>query len=114
MSRGIKGPLTEQEAQVLAILHEHIGNKHGISAQALAWRAGVRERQLRALVSNLRERGVGICGTPSTGYFIAETAEEVEKTCQFHRDRAMHSLHIEARLRRIPLPDLLGQLKIPT
>ena len=43
-----------------------------------------------------------------------QTAEELESCCAFLRARAMHSLMIEARLRRLPLPDLLGQLKLPT
>jgi hypothetical protein len=92
----------------------HIGASRGIGARALAGALGVRERVLRLLISDAREDGIAIAGTPDTGYFIAETAAELEDCCAFLRSRAMHSLHIEAQLRRMPLADLLGQLHLPT
>lgn len=99
---------------LLGYLQLHIGAQKGISAQALADLAGCNKRQVRDLVTALRIEGVAVCGHPSTGYFIAETAEELEQTLRFLRDRAMHSLVLESKLRRVPLVDLLGQLKLPT
>lgn len=98
--------------QVLAL--QHSGAANGISAARLAARVGVGERMLRTLVSLAREDGIAIAGTPSTGYYIAETAQELQLCCAFLRSRAMHSLRIEAQLRRQPLADLLGQLRLPT
>lgn len=98
--------------QVLAV--NHTGAAHGVGAVALAARLQCNERTLRSLVSEARECGTAIAGTPETGYFIAETADELQACCSFLRSRAMHSLHIEAQLRRIPLADLLGQLHLPT
>lgn len=92
----------------------HLGHDRGIRAADLARALGVRERVLRQLVSDAREDGIAIAGTPTDGYFLAETAEELEVCCNFLRSRALHSLHIEAQLRRIPLADLLGQLHLPT
>ncbi|MFG6462278.1 hypothetical protein ACG04Q_11920 [Roseateles sp. DXS20W] len=92
----------------------HCGQARGIRARDLARVLGLRERVLRQLVSDAREDGVAIAGTPESGYFIAETAAELEACCHFLRARALHSLHIEAQLRRIPLADLLGQLRLPT
>lgn len=69
---------------------------------------------MRVLVSELREDGHAICGTPADGYYIAANADELQHTCDFLRSRAMHSLVLEARLKRIPLVDLLGQLRLPT
>lgn len=93
---------------------DHRGSANGIGAKPLAEKLGIHERQLRTLVSLAREDGVAIVGTPETGYFIAETALELEQCCAFLRARAMHSLRIESRLRNIPLPDLLGQLHLNT
>jgi len=98
--------------QVLA--SSHTGAANGIGATALAARCCTSERMLRTLISEARAEGMAIAGTPSTGYYIAETAEELQQCCAFLRSRAMHSLHIEAQLRRIPLADLLGQLHLPT
>lgn len=98
--------------KVLEALSRHVGREHGITAAALAREAGVSERKLREAISALREDGIAVCGHPKTGYFIAETAEELEESCRFLRSRAMHSLMLEARLRRIPLPELLGQIRL--
>lgn len=73
-------------AFVLTILSRHIGKGHGHA----------------------------ICGTPTDGYYIAATAEELNATCEFLHNRAMHSLTLESKLRKIPLSDLIGQLHLPT
>lgn len=99
---------------VLAALQRHIGRRNGISAKALADTLGCDERSLRKIISELREEGTAVAAHPDYGYFMAETAEDLELCCAFLRARAMHSLHLEAQLRRIPLPDLLGQLKLRT
>lgn len=99
---------------VQALARDHKGASRGVSARVLAARLGITERLLRSLVSAAREDGTAICGTPSTGYYVAETAAELEDCCRFLRERALHSLHIESRLRNIPLPDLLGQLHLNT
>jgi biotin operon repressor len=99
---------------LIAELQRHIGAARGISVEALAHVLDVNERQVRHLVSESREEGVAICAHPQHGYFIAETAEELEDCCAFLRGRALHSLRLEARLRKISLVDLLGQLRLQT
>lgn len=112
-------PLGQQRdalrAQLIALMSKrHMGRRRGISATALAAKLAITERTLRHLISDAREEGVAIVGTPETGYYIARTAGELEECCRFLRARAMHSLAIEARLRRIALPELLGQLRVGT
>lgn len=96
------------------ILARHIGRNNGVTAEALARELGCLPRQVRTLVSELRLDGVAVCGKPQTGYYIAANAEELEETCQFLRTRAMHSLKLESNLRRMPLEDLVGQLRLNT
>lgn len=100
--------------QLLTALSGHIGREKGITARRLCARLDVTERQVRSLISEARESGHAICGHPRDGYYIAATAEELEETCQFLRNRAMHSLTLESRLRKTPLVELLGQLNLPT
>ncbi len=100
--------------QLLALLAHHIGKGNGIGVKQLAEQLSTQERHIRTLVSELREEGHAVCGTPSDGYYIAANSDELQQTCEFLRNRAMHSLGLEAKLRRIPLPDLLGQLHLPT
>ncbi|XAI95651.1 hypothetical protein [Microcystis phage Mae-JY22] len=100
--------------QLLTLLSDRIGRKNGQRVRDLAYNLRCSERLVRTLVTELREDGVAVCGHPTTGYFIAETAEELEECCQFLRRRALHSLGLEARLRKMPLPDLIGQLHLRT
>lgn len=99
---------------VLTVLSRHIGSGNGLSMRELEQQLDMLPRQIRQHVSDLREDGHAICGHPKRGYYIAETAEELQHTCEFLRSRAMHSLILESRLRKIPLSDLIGQLHLPT
>lgn len=98
--------------QVMGISHQ--GRANGIRADLLAGLLGITDRLLRSLISDARTEGTAIVGTPETGYYIAQTGDELEECCRFLRSRALHSLTIEARLRRVALPELLGQLKVNT
>jgi hypothetical protein len=106
---------------VLAALARHVGRDKGVRIQELVYeitgetlRSEGAERKVRELVSELRESGVAICAYPGDGYYIAGSAEELEQCCAFLRSRAMHSLVLESRLRKITLPELLGQLRLET
>lgn len=106
--------MTPNKDQLLAILSSHVGRGKGITAVQLANSIDTYSRQVRTLITELRLDGIAICGTPESGYYIAETAEELEDTCQFLRGRALHSLHLEACLRKVPLADLVGQMRLKT
>jgi biotin operon repressor len=100
--------------ELLSALTGHIGKANGISADHLAQVLGCNARKVRVYISQARRDGAAVCGTPETGYYIAANAEELEETCQFLRSRALHSLSLEAVLRRVPLVDLIGQLHLRT
>jgi biotin operon repressor len=104
----------DQKAAVLAALQGHIGAAHGVTAKDLAMWVGTSDREVRAQVSALREEGIAVCGHPRTGYFIAQTPAELQTTVEYLTSRALHSLRLASRLTRIPLPDLIGQLKLKT
>lgn len=105
--------LTVQVLNALGVAHR--GRENGIHANHLASKLGLQGeyglRKLRKAISELRETGIPIAGMPETGYFVAATAEELDEFCiKFLEGRAMHSLKLSSRLRRIPLPVLCGQL----
>lgn len=106
--------MNDKQSLVITVLARHIGRDNGIGVIELSRQTDLMPRQLRSLISYLREEGYAICGTPSHGYYIAANAAELEESCQFLRGRAMHSLKLESRLRKIPLPDLIGQLHLAT
>lgn len=100
------------KTELLNALSRHQGREHGIGAKALAEQLDMPPRRLRTLISECREEGIAICGHPSTGYFMAVTAEELGQTCRFLEHRAMHSLRKLSRMKRVSLPDLMGQLML--
>lgn len=98
---------------LLNLLSRHQGCENGISAKALATDLGVPPRQLRRLISRCRdEDGLAICGHPNTGYFMATTANDLAASCEFLEHRALHSLRLLSRMKKVSLPELLGQLKL--
>ncbi len=102
---------------LLNALQRHIGARNGVHVQRLVLEAGgapYQERKVRELVADLRMEGHHICATPEDGYFMAEKAEELDRTCVFLYDRAMSTLQQISRMKNIALPDLRGQLKLPT
>ena len=105
---------------VLIALSRHIGQGNGIHARQLARQlagpdAGAAgERRLRQVITELRLEGHHVCGTPESGYFMAENPDELQRTCVFLHERAMASLTQIARMKNIALPDLRGQLHLPT
>jgi len=108
-------------AQVLTELSHHIGQTNGIHVRDLVARITgqlianePQERKVRQIITDLRMDGAHICGHPSSGYYMAETPEELEHTLQFLRSRAMSSLALESRMRRISMPELIGQLTLKT
>ena len=102
-------PIKDCVAKLLAL---RIGSRNGISADRLARMCVINDRQLRTVITQLRDEGMPICGTPESGYFVAETPEELEATCSFLRTRALRSLQLEARMRKLPLGQLLGQMQL--
>lgn len=108
-------------AQVLVELSHHIGKEHGIHVRDLVQRITGQlvaseplERRVRQIVVELRMDGHHVCAHPAQGYFMAATAEELDETCVFLHDRAMTSLTQISRMKQVSLPDLRGQLHLPT
>lgn len=100
---------------VLAALCECIGEAHGVTARELV--RAVRgfcdrgdERRLRLVIEALRTAGHGVCGHPAHGYYMAQNAADLDRTCEFLYARAMTSLRQVAALKRVAMPDLRGQL----
>lgn len=108
-------------SDVLRALTRHIGKHNGASVDQLVTeitgdtvRDKYAERRVRDAVVHLRNEGHHVCAHPSSGYYMAATPEELEETCAFLIERAMTTLKQVAAMKRISLPDLRGQLHLPT
>lgn len=105
---------------VLKALSRHIGQGNGARADVLVMEITghpsnpVAERNLRDRIVELRMAGHHVCAHPRDGYFIAANEAELNDTCIFLHDRAMTSLTQVARMKNTSLPDLRGQLRLPT
>lgn len=106
---------------VLEVLSQHCGKIHGITCPQIVEEVTghldydpVSERRVREIVVELRMEGYAICALPGAGYFIAESADELDATCRFLIDRAMCSLKQVSKMKGIAMPDLYEQLHVPT
>lgn len=99
---------------LLAAMRNHHGAGNGISAEQLARELHCTARHVRVLVTELRMDGEHICGTPAEGYFMAESPEDLISTCDFLKGRALKSLLLASRMTKVSIPDLFGQMKLPT
>lgn len=96
---------------LINVMAKHQGRDAGISAERLAHHLVVNPRRLRKLISQAREaHGIAICGTPSTGYYMPKTPEELDDACMFLQRRAWHSLKLLSTMRKVAMPTLVGQL----
>jgi len=109
------------EAKVLRVLVEAGGRVLGMDElyQAVTGREVAHRindtRELRHTVAKLRRLGWPICSTSSRrrpGYYLARHGEELERFCRRLEARGLKSLAQAAALRRLGLPELLGQLAL--
>lgn len=88
------------------------GATNGRSVETLAFMADTTPRAIRTLTDELIAEGVPVCAHPSTGYYIADTWEEVEATYAWLRSRGLHSLKKASQLRaafKVGDDDLISQ-----
>lgn len=102
---------------VLAVLQTCVGEAHGVTAEQLVLaitgrRSSADQRRLRKVIEALRTAGHRICANPSRGYYMAANDDELDRACIFLRERAMTSLRQESAMKRVSLPDLIGQLEL--
>lgn len=94
----------------------HFGERNGASVKMLCSELSadqiVPERHVRKIIEGMRMDGLPVCAHPSKGYFWAANDAELEETVSFLKNRAITSLTQAARLQRMALPELIGQLAL--
>jgi hypothetical protein len=96
----------------------HTGEANGIAGEKLAAKVSGQPatkatlRQLRHAIEELRRKGVGICGVPEAGYFMASDAAELNRGCEFLFARAITGLEQIAAMKGKKLPNLRELLEI--
>jgi hypothetical protein len=108
---------------VLQVLSRHIGRGKAINMAALfteVYGAPPRNtitgtRRLREIITRLRTQGVPICSAADMdggGYYLPAAGSELEAYCGRLRSQALKKLKQEAELRKVALPQLLGQIQM--
>lgn len=109
--------------RILEELTKHVGRTRALGMGELyrivfgkGWANRINDtRDLRILIRELRRKGQPICSTSGRqggGYYLASAGSELNDYCTRLRVRALKILNQEARIRRISLPDLVGQIHI--
>lgn len=107
--------------QLLVQLAQHVGSSRTIGMGELyqavfgePWRHRINDtRRLRTIITELRRDGIPIVSMSSSaggGYYLASAGSELNGYCQRLRNQALKKLAMEARLRKMTLPDLMGQM----
>jgi hypothetical protein len=72
-------------------------------------------RGLRKLITKLKEDGLPICSISDQnggGYYLASAGSDLEDYCRRLRAQWLKKARMEARLRKLALPELLGQTSL--
>ena len=114
----------EAKGRLLDALLEHIGKENAIGMDVLYEKVFDEKaankingtKKLRELITAVRRQGKAIgsvCSNNGGGYYIPRAGSELEDYCSrmLHRP-ALRKLAMEARIRKVSLPALIGQMSL--
>jgi tRNA(Ile)-lysidine synthase TilS/MesJ len=116
--------MNEKEKYIaLTTMAKHIGRNNAISMVNLytevfgeAPKTAISgTRKIRKLINELRKEGIPICSVRvagENGYFLASGGSDLEDYCRRLRTEALKKLQLEATLRKLTLPKLLGEIHL--
>ena len=108
-------------ARLLYALSQHVGRGNAIDQGELyqfvfkkpCTNKHNQARELRALIEELRKKGIPILSTHEKdggGYYLAQASQEIENYCKRLRKRALKLLDIEAQIRGKTLPGVVAEI----
>ena len=120
-----KSQISNEEAtsKILMVLSRHVGEEKAIDMGELYSRVFNEPythkinhtRRLRTIITALRRKGVPIGSTAAKnggGYYLVRAGSELDSYCGRLRRAALNKLSMEAKLRKISMPELLGQMQL--
>lgn len=104
-------------------LMEHIGRQNAIGMAELyeiiygaGWANRINDtRAIRKLITELRNEGRPICSVATStggGYYLAAAGSELEEYLKNNERRALRVLARNSRIKKIALPEYLGQMRL--
>jgi hypothetical protein len=114
----------EAKGRLMDALFDHIGKENAVGMDVLyesvfSLKAPHKindTKPLRKLVTAIRKQGraiASVCSRNGGGYYIPRAGSELEDylSCMLHRP-ALRKLAMEAKIRKVSLPELIGQMSI--
>jgi hypothetical protein len=114
----------EAKGRLMEALFDHVGKEHAVGADVLHAEVFGEKvphkindtKPLRKLVTAIRRQGKAIASTCSSnggGYYIPRAGSELEDYLahMLHRP-ALRKLALEAKIRKVSLPELIGQMSL--
>ncbi|HRT70735.1 MAG TPA: hypothetical protein P5308_05185 [Syntrophales bacterium] len=108
---------------IIATLAEHIGEPNAVgmgdlyeSVFGVPWTHRINDtRKVRKYITHLRRDGVPICSTARKdggGYYLPAGSSELVNYLRRSKVRALKILSRVAKIQRVSLPELLGQMRL--
>ena len=109
----------ERRAKLMTVMTGHVGRIQAISMGALYkavfgrdWTDKINDTcKLRDLITTLRKEGLPICSTWD-GYYLAAAGSELQDYLARYKRRALRILARVAMIKKITLPELMGQIQM--
>lgn len=107
------------ESQIIDTLKNHRGRGKALPRADLVDRVNgehplfpISDRTIRRTIKHLvTQHGYAIGSCPE-GYFMAETADEIEEVCKYFDSYGLSLLFVSSKLRKTGMRDYLGQLSM--
>ena len=110
-------------SRLLMVLATHVGEENAIDMGELYSRVFKCDynhkinntRRLRTIITALRHKAIPIgsrAATTGGGYYLVRAGSELDSYCRRIHRAALNKLEIEAKLRKLAMPELLGQMRI--
>lgn len=106
------------ESTIRRILSERVGRENAISRKALVEEINrdaifqKSEREIRTEIKHLVESHGEWIGSCARGYFVIRTNQELVDACRYYHGYALSLLRVEAKLKKISMPALMGQMAL--
>ena len=100
------GKMNRADSIVLSELQRHVGRPNAVGRYPLlqqvnrALRDPLSERELRAIIHDLREKGEPICSAGGVGYWYPANPKEVMETADELESKAKSMLRIKSVVKR--------------
>jgi hypothetical protein len=123
MKKMSKDEITAAKMKLYAVMLQHVGPDKKIGMGELfetvfdrPWHHRINDtKALRKLITDMRRDGMPVVSSSSTtngGYWVSASGSEINAYCEQARRRALSILGRVAAIRRVSLPEYLGQMAL--